>query len=825
MCIEKRCNIFINFIYLCDIFFMKRNKIIDYLSKVFWNIVSFFYSHFWKKEFIIFLIFCLLFFIIFLRLFFVQIVNHKKYDEILNNQHVSKSSLKADRWDILAYDKAWNEVKLTENITMYNVFIDPKYIWDKERFIELFIPVVYKHLCELNWMDKVDKLGCIKNIEVFANRDILPKAPEFFYKWWWVMSDWYYTYDWTWYYEQVDTIVNNFTTWTAETLIKNALDKKVQKWIKEQNYLWFFTNEEFLDELISLELNFVNVKYTNYVYIIPDKVYNTSRDSAKLKSLLKKYGYLDSYPNIDSYFQKQEYRYIKLLSNVNAVVAQMVKDLKNQYYSEKTPDNVPILHWLWLEDFTTRYYPYWSFLSNVLWYVDKNWKPYFWIEQYFDDQLRWQDWEIIWRSSSFIWWVWANDFEIQDVKDWDNVYLTIDIWIQKEIEKIVQDWQISLKADSISVLVYDPMSWEVKASASYPTFNPNNYNDAYTLVPLWPDNSYIVDDETYIDIPVYIKTGWESRTVTTDERTDSTLEKYIMSNIYGPQVFVDKNISYSYEPWSIFKTFTVAIGLDSDEISLYDFYNDPWTVKVWEYSISNADNKNCMWEKTFMNALIYSCNIWMVRIVQAVWKNNYYNYMNKLWFGSLSRIELAGEDAWSIDNVSTVSVARLLNNAFGQWLLATPIQIAAAYGALVNWWYYMQPTILAWYYDSQDNKYYENQSKVWMQIFRPETAEQVKEALFNVMEVNPDYQKIARVEWFTLWWKSWTSQISYKWKYMQWNWWTNTSFVWLVTKDDPKYIVVVQVRRPRATLWWAQTAWKVFSDVAKFLLWYSFIES
>ena len=132
---------------------------------------------------------------------------------------------------------------------------------------------------------------------------------------------------------------------------------------------------------------------------------------------------------------------------------------------------------------------------------------------------------------------------------------------------------------------------------------------------------------------------------------------------------------------------------------------------------------------------------------------------------------------------------------------------------------------MEWYYDSKDWVYYKNNSDIWIQIIKPETAEAVKEALFTVMEVNPDYQKIARIKWFTLWWKSWTSQIAYKWKYMQWNWWTNWSFVWLVTKDDPKYIVVVQVRRPRATLWWAQTAWKVFSDVAKFLLWYSFIES
>jgi len=37
------------------------------------------------------------------------------------------------------------------------------------------------HLCELNGMEKLDKIDCIKNLEIFARKDLLPKAPEFFY--------------------------------------------------------------------------------------------------------------------------------------------------------------------------------------------------------------------------------------------------------------------------------------------------------------------------------------------------------------------------------------------------------------------------------------------------------------------------------------------------------------------------------------------------------------------------------------------------------------------------------------------------------------------
>ena len=50
-----------------------------------------------RPEFIIFAIFCLLFFILVLRLFFVQIIHHKKYEDVLNSQHFTQSSLQAER--------------------------------------------------------------------------------------------------------------------------------------------------------------------------------------------------------------------------------------------------------------------------------------------------------------------------------------------------------------------------------------------------------------------------------------------------------------------------------------------------------------------------------------------------------------------------------------------------------------------------------------------------------------------------------------------------------------------------------------------------------
>ncbi|NOZ44671.1 MAG: hypothetical protein GXP45_06085 [bacterium] len=77
----------------------------------------------------------------------------------------------------------------------------------------------------------------------------------------------------------------------------------------------------------------------------------------------------------------------------------------------------------------------------------------------------------------------------------------------------------------------------------------------------------------------------------TFQRKDQNIPKYISKNVYGPQVFIDKNVSMAYEPGSIFKAFTMGIGLDTDEVRFYDFYTDPGFVKVGPYTIKNADRE------------------------------------------------------------------------------------------------------------------------------------------------------------------------------------------------------------------------------------------
>ena len=826
--------------------FKKEHNLWEQISYYFRKI-PFIWNLNFSKEIQLASLFWALFLVIIIRLFYLQIIQHNSYNAELIKQSTSLASIKADRWDIYALDKTGQPVKLTENINLYDIALDPREIWYstwgvlmKGRFIELLSPIVYKHLCEIHWMEDItsDKEQCLKNIESFANVELLPKEPEIFYygkeydaEWNGipVISQEYYSFNYDEFYARKQQIIDEFSKEKAMEIITNRLNEKVRTWKKEKNYVWYFTNEEFLEDLEKQNFSFVATEANFYLYVVPWKS-NSYKDKFLFQSFMNKRWEKLSEATLDSLFKEQDYKYIKLFSSANPIIAQDIKQLKTEYANEKySLDGSPynkysIVHWIILEPNATRYYPYWEFMSNVLWYVDKNWEAFYGVEKYFDNILQWVDWEITWRSSWNMGW---SDFEVINTKDGDDVILTIDIWIQKEVEAITKKYLEMFKADSLAVMVFDPNKWQVKASVSMPSYNPNNYNDAYTIIPLSPEYSYLIDNETYNEVPVYIYSWWKYVKAKSDERADTTLKKYISKNIYGSSVFVDKNVSTTFEPGSIFKAFTMAIWLDSDEVRLDDRYQDDWSVKIDIYTIKDADQAACMWYHTLLEALINSCNVWMIRIVQALGKEIFYNYLTKLGFGEITWIELAEEKSWSLPNATNVSMAAFFNNSFGQWVTVTQIQLAAAYSTLVNGWKYIKPTIISQIIEKKANSdtvtVQENKARSVRQIIRPEVSEEMRNALYNVLNTNHQYEK-ARVEWYRLGAKSWTSQIAYKWKYQKWEWWTQATFAGIVSVDNPEYVVLIWVSRPRTNQWWVWTAWKIFGEIATFLIWYSMME-
>lgn len=697
----------------------------------------------------------------------------------------------------------------------------------KNRFIQLIAPVIYKHLCEVNGMQKVSQEECVKNIQLFAGINLLPQQPELFYFGSWQASPEYDTFDFTGYQTNYQNIIDQFTKEKALQYIINKLEQKIQIWIKTDNYLGYIKEPEVLTELANLKLPYVKIAAENYIYITPSAIIDKNLAEETMRNFFQKWR-LPIGNNFSKLFENQERKYIKIASWLNPALAQEIRELKIKHRNElsqrdRSKDKLirtPVLYSLVLEPFTTRYYPYWDFMSHILGYVDKGWVAYYGIEEYFDSILRGKKGEIRGRTSAWLGNVGSNEFEIAKPINGNDIYLTIDIGLQREVERIAKEQQKNLKADAISILVLNTQNGELKASVNAPTFDPNNYNDAYTLVPLGKDQAEVIDNLSYIDIPLYIMTGGKEKLAKISERANPEIKKYIPKNRYGSQVFIDRNISMPFEPWSIFKAFTVAIGLDTDEIKFNDHYLDEGFVKVHPFTIKNASS-SCLGENSFLHSLIYSCNVGMVRIVQKIGKHVFYNYMNKLGFWELTNIELAGEKEGKTakNQISDIALVNFFNNSFGQGILTTQIQLAIAYATVLNWGEMIKPTIIKTIIDKEhhDKKYTKNQDK--KTIFKKQTAQAMQTWLFEVMNTNTDYRK-SSIEGIKLWGKSGTAQISFKGKYQAGEGRTNGTFAGIISTEDPKYVVLIWIRRPRTNQWWGNTAGPIFKQIAQYLLSY-----
>ena len=221
-------------------------------------------------------------------------------------------------------------------------------------------------------------------------------------------------------------------------------------------------------------------------------------------------------------------------------------------------------------------------------------------------------------------------------REWAIIYTTINRSIQKNVEKILKAWVKKYNANKWSIVIMNPKNGKILAMVNYPTFDPNNPWDVYKLE-LVKNNKYKNPGNELIWKWVFVedKINWKEfyfewkkiflRKATRDELFNYSLKKYKFKNDFWSEVYKNSIISDVYEPGSIMKAITMAIGIDSGEITRNTYYQNNWPIKIDQFPISDIAHQ-CRGYHTFSWALYYSCNVWMVRIIQKVWKALLYNY-------------------------------------------------------------------------------------------------------------------------------------------------------------------------------------------------------
>lgn len=155
----------------------------------------------------------------------------------------------------------------------------------------------------------------------------------------------------------------------------------------------------------------------------------------------------------------------------------------------------------------------------------------------------------------------------------------------------------------------DPQTGAIRAIGSYPTFDPDRPGNVEKIIPFIPQEHpdpirFLLGKPLFVESSTgTVKKIFENRLVTLDELhdedamtlalADPAKKFFIYENQVGLMAHQNISITSPYEPGSIFKGLTKAIGLDTGEIEPDMIYEDRGKVKIDDFTISNLDNDKC----------------------------------------------------------------------------------------------------------------------------------------------------------------------------------------------------------------------------------------
>ena len=250
----------------------------------------------------------------------------------------------------------------------------------------------------------------------------------------------------------------------------------------------------------------------------------------------------------------------------------------------------------------------------------------------------------------------------------------------------------------------------------------------------------------------------------------------LRDNIFGDQ-YTNKISKGLYELGSVFKTFTIALAIEENLYSPDSLiHNITKKIKCSKYEIS--DIHEFPTTMTVEDILIESSNIGATKIAKKIGEKRFKQFIRELKILETPKIE--------IDEVSTPkpilwNKCKLETVSFGHGIMATPLQVAAAYAAIANGGYLIEPTLKKKNFDAINKK----------KIISKETSKKMNKILRKVVTEKKGTASLANIAGYQVAGKTGTAQ-NYKKKNENIN-----TFISLFPSDNPKYILLVMLDNPK----------------------------
>ena len=265
-----------------------------------------------------------------------------------------------------------------------------------------------------------------------------------------------------------------------------------------------------------------------------------------------------------------------------------------------------------------------------------------------------------------------------------------------------------------------------------------------------------------------------------------------------PSAFTD-----TFEPGSIAKIFAAAALLSLGRVAAADRVSGEggrWRIPGRPRPISDEDPQPTL---TLADAIRVSSNIAMAKFVGRLAPEEQYVLLRDFGFGAPTGIEFPAEAAGRLRAPSEWTRPSAASLAMGYELSVTPIQVAAAYGALANDGVLLAPTLIREVRSPAGAVLYRHRIEPVRRVVRPEVAAALRDLLRGVVERGTGTE--AALATFPVAAKTGTARRVVNGRYAPGQY--TASFAALFPADHPQLVLVVKIDNPhRGSYFAAQTA-------------------
>ena len=438
--------------------------------------------------------------------------------------------------------------------------------------------------------------------------------------------------------------------------------------------------------------------------------------------------------------------------------------LKRKIAAEKAEEIARLgLPGIYIQDETKRYYPREELAAQIIGFTGTDGNGLYGIEIQYESILRGVDGKAIAEKDVFGNVLPGNIKSYIDPVDGKDIVLTIDSQIQYITEKNLEQVCAKYNAPGATAIVMDPNSGEILAMATYPGFDPNNYQD------------------------------------------------------YEAKDYKAGAISFTYEPGSTFKIINVAGALDNNTVGKDQVFDLPPSIRVSDRIIKEIFRTSNIQYST-REIIQYSSNVGAVMLALSMGNKMYWESMNEFGFGQVTGIELPGEENGIFHDYKTWPASTIGALAIGQSISVTPLQLLRAVCSIANGGYLVRPTIIK-EIKLGGGTGSEDAGNNMTEIISSGTAGAIKEMMLAVVENGTGTN--AQIEGVKVCGKTGTAEKANESGVGYSEGRSITSFIGFAPYDDPEIAIIVVVDEPRGeerTVWGGTVAAPVFKIIMEYSL-------